>query len=65
MNVQNQEFGTSATCDARGEFRVRGLPPGSYTLVATGTVGGQHVVMPNIEDGATGVRVQFKAPASR
>jgi protocatechuate 3,4-dioxygenase beta subunit len=60
VSVQNQAFGTGVACDERGEFRVRGLPPGSYGLVAMRPEGGQ-AQLRDVADGTTGLRLQITA----
>lgn len=46
--------------DERGQFRLRGLPPGRYTITAQSQDGMQQAVEADVQDGARGVRLQLR-----
>jgi outer membrane usher protein FimD/PapC len=49
-------WNTTARVDAQGNFKLRGLPPGRYTL-QTWSNDGQMATQSDVEDGTTGVRL--------
>jgi protocatechuate 3,4-dioxygenase beta subunit len=53
-------FDTRVVTDAQGAFRVRGLPPGRYTLSARGVERAYGEQVKDVADGATGVRLTVK-----
>jgi hypothetical protein len=60
VSASGNGWSTSARIDAQGNFKLRGLPPGRYTLQAW-TNDGQQANQSDVEDGATGVRLTLKA----
>jgi|GEM_PF-1813553 len=56
VSASQNGWSTSARTDAQGNFKLRGLPPGRYTLQAWSNEGHQ-ATQADVEDGATGVRL--------
>lgn len=46
--------------DERGQFRLRGLPPGRYTVSAQSQDGVLQAVEADVQDGARGVRLELR-----
>jgi hypothetical protein len=60
ISVSNDTWNASAQVNAKGEFRVRGLPPGRYK-VNVGTQNNMTASQDDVDDGASGVRLTLRA----